>query len=1048
VAAAHRFSTAATLKPPAPQTYNGAVLLGADTLFESVGNITFGGTIDGHFALQVGTLTTAVTTFSGAVGATTALKSFTTGKSPVLNTVVLSCGIVKTTGDQSLGGNTTITRDTTLTSAGGVVTIVSGLDAATAGAQSLTINGNLDFYAIGATRALRTLSVSGSTTGATSITTAGGGQSYTGAFTIRFEVTLTASAGGAPALVSFGSTVDTSSPGILVLHSLTITGNASFGGVVGGTRALDSLWVSGTTNFRAGSVTTHNDGRDGSQGYGGAVTLAGDTTLTAIGPVANISFGNAVDGAFALAVYAGNSVTFSGTVGATNPLKSLTVDEAGAGSATGAIKGSATSLTTTGPGALTLSNPANTYGGGTTVSGGTLRVSAEGNLGAAGVTIGNAVLDVTGSFTSARAYTLADPNSTINVESGQTFAATGTIGGSGGLTKGLAGILALYGTDGYRGATRLIGGGTLLVNGVLTTSSVTVTGGTMGGTGTINGPVTVNGGTLAPGVAGPGILATGAVTFGGAATFAAPIGGATPGFGATNYAQVIATGPAALGSGTTTLTVTSVGGFKPAAGAEFLLLNTSGGVTGFFQGLAEGATFSTNFLGSGLTARITYKGGPAGSGVSLKVATRAKAFPQQTVGVFAPGDATWYLRSSNSPGAPDVAPFPYGGSGWVGLTGDWNGDGKDTIAVVDPSTDTWYLRNSNSAGEPDVAPFSYGGAGWIPLAGDWTGSGKDTIAVVDPATETWYVRNSNGPGAPDFVPFSYGAPGWIPVVGDWTGTGHDGIGVFDPGTATWYLRNSISAGAPDIAPFSYGGAGWKPVVGDWQGTGKTTIGVLDPAGKWYIRFGDSPGAPDIVPFPYGLGSWTPVAGSWSDSPGLPLLADFAGPGAAPLGDAALQSAVTAALARLRAAGVDAGLVQRLASAEYQVDALSGSELGLAFPSENRVEISTDAAGHGWFTDASPQSDAEFTGGRARAGTPAVEGMDLLSVVLQEMGHLAGRDDRDAAQAGDDLMADVLSLGQRRVGTLDQVFASISGIQQQVNPAGTLAHPTAMNGDRS
>src|SRR5262249_26519375 len=29
---------------------------------------------------------------------------------------------------------------------------------------------------------------------------------------------------------------------------------------------------------------------------------------------------------------------------------------------------------------------------------------------------------------------------------------------------------------------------------------------------------------------------------------------------------------------------------------------------------------------------------------------------------------------------------------------------------------TWYLRNSNSPGAPDIAPFAYGAAGWVPLA--------------------------------------------------------------------------------------------------------------------------------------------------------------------------------------------------------------------------------------------------------------------------------------------------------------------------------------------
>jgi hypothetical protein len=50
----------------------------------------------------------------------------------------------------------------------------------------------------------------------------------------------------------------------------------------------------------------------------------------------------------------------------------------------------------------------------------------------------------------------------------------------------------------------------------------------------------------------------------------------------------------------------------------------------------------------------------------------------------------------------------------------------DTVGAFDPVGEfgqpaaTWYLRNSNSAGAPDIAPFAYGAAGWAPQAGIWT----------------------------------------------------------------------------------------------------------------------------------------------------------------------------------------------------------------------------------------------------------------------------------------------------------------------------------------
>src|SRR5207248_2330980 len=38
------------------------------------------------------------------------------------------------------------------------------------------------------------------------------------------------------------------------------------------------------------------------------------------------------------------------------------------------------------------------------------------------------------------------------------------------------------------------------------------------------------------------------------------------------------------------------------------------------------------------------------------------------------------------------------------------------VGVFDPGWATWYLKNSNTVGAPDIAPFAYGARGWAPLA--------------------------------------------------------------------------------------------------------------------------------------------------------------------------------------------------------------------------------------------------------------------------------------------------------------------------------------------
>jgi hypothetical protein len=253
---------------------------------------------------------------------------------------------------------------------------------------------------------------------------------------------------------------------------------------------------------------------------------------------------------------------------------------------------------------------------------------------------------------------------------------------------------------------------------------------------------------------------------------------------------------------------------------------------------------------------------------------------------------------------------------------------------------------------------------------------------------------------------------------------------------TWYLRNENSAGSPDVAtPFSYGLPGWKPVAGDWNADGRTTLGVVDPGGTWYLRNSNTPGSPDITPFPYGLGSWSPLAGAWIPPAQAQLAADGPGPGgggAAPLTQHQLQGTVVAALSRLRAAGVAPALLNQLASATYVVAPLGGAYLGLTDVASRVVEISPTAAGYGWFVDATPLRDEEISPGTpgGAAGTPlvAVPGgpaagkMDLLTVVLHEMGHLAGRQDVAGSGLSDNLMADLMAPGVRRTQALDLVFS--------------------------
>jgi hypothetical protein len=72
-----------------------------------------------------------------------------------------------------------------------------------------------------------------------------------------------------------------------------------------------------------------------------------------------------------------------------------------------------------------------------------------------------------------------------------------------------------------------------------------------------------------------------------------------------------------------------------------------------------------------------------------------------------------------------------------------------------------------------------------------------------------------------------------------------------------------------------------------------------------------------------------------------------------------------------------------------------------------VRLDATAAGFGWFVDPTPANDSEFASGKPPAG------MDLLTVVMHELGHEVGLLDLDPATHPGDLMAQTLPPGVRR-----------------------------------
>ncbi|MHC4431816.1 MAG: calcium-binding protein, partial [Planctomycetota bacterium] len=116
--------------------------------------------------------------------------------------------------------------------------------------------------------------------------------------------------------------------------------------------------------------------------------------------------------------------------------------------------------------------------------------------------------------------------------------------------------------------------------------------------------------------------------------------------------------------------------------------------------------------------------------------------------------------------------------------------------------------------------------------------------------------------------------------------------------------------------------------------------------------------------------------------------------------------------------VDENMLALLDQVSFEVADLSG--LTLARATGTTVLIDIDAAGYGWFIDTTPYEDSEFDEYlgtlQAAPSSPASGAMDLLTVVMHELGHILGFEDIGSEQNSHDPMNATLDAGVRRLNT--------------------------------
>ena len=334
------------------QSYGDDLTLVANTVLQATtgggqaSTVTFGKTILGNVG-NTRTLeikASGATTFGGTVGDTFQLLSLITDSG---GTTVINTSSLRTT-TQTYNDNVTIGADTTLTAT--TLTFAGTVDAdATASDRDLTINasgvttftgvvgGNASFGDIISDSAGSTVINGGAVTGTTQV--------FNDPVTLGQNTVLSGSA------ITLDGTIDGASAATVALTANATT-SLTLGGVIGGTASLASLASgnTGTTTIGSSSVTT-----SGIQTYGNVVTIGVDTTLT------------------------GSAVTFSDTVNADLVAKKrkLTVSSTGTKTFSGAV-GETVLMDS-----LTVSG-----GGGVTISGGTVKVTTQ-NYSAETLTLGS-----------------------------------------------------------------------------------------------------------------------------------------------------------------------------------------------------------------------------------------------------------------------------------------------------------------------------------------------------------------------------------------------------------------------------------------------------------------------------------------------------------------------------------------------------------------------------------------------------------------------------------------------------------------------------------
>jgi fibronectin-binding autotransporter adhesin len=755
-------------------TYSGGTTISAGTL--QIGNGGASGGVDGNVA-DNGSLVfnrSDAVTFAGNVSGFGSLTQngagnlTLTGTSTYIGATAVLAGTLQVDG---VLGNTAVTVQSgaTLTgrgTIGGSVTILDGgILAPGPGAQTLSVgslllnSGSILDYQLSTPGVIGSgvnslVNVAGNLTLAGVLNVTNGGNfasgayrliNYTGALTdltldlgtlptgfsaanvavstgVAGQVNLVVNAAGAPTQFWDGSTT------------------ANDGTVHGGTGTWDNF----TTNFTNAGVSVNQSWQNGVAIFAatpGTVTLGADILFQGM---QFTSDDYTVAGAGSFALHPTGMAIIAVDPGVTAIIAAPIVGTGG--------------LNKTGQGLLTLTGD-NSYSGGTTISGGTLRVASDTNLGAAGggLTLEGGELETIADLTTGRSVALilsVNGANTLGAAANTTAIYTGVISGAGGLSVGDGddpGTVVLSDlNNSYTGGTTVSDATLRVANDANLgdpSGGLTLNGGELVGSGSgliTSRPIalTANGGTLAAGAGGTADF-QGNVTGSGALTIGDPVNNGTVELGGTN---------AYLGAttivGGATLRALSTGALSPMS--AFLVTGTVD-LNGFSNRIGSlagtGAVTNDGSVGAVLTAG---DGSPSiiFSGV-LEDGTHSLGLTKVGTGTLVLSGANTYsggttvsvgtLQAGSMTGFSPISSFTVNSTldlnGFSNQVGSLAGSGTVTNSSATPATLTAGGNGTNTVFGGTLADgarslgLTKTGTGTLTLAGSDTYTGSTTISA-------------------------------------------------------------------------------------------------------------------------------------------------------------------------------------------------------------------------------------------------------------------------------------------------------------------------------